>query len=108
MMVKVSGCIFLLKMMNYWKNKIVFRIKSVLISKKEFNSKIVCNKIFLYIQINCYGDRVKDFHVKGILQVDFNNTCLAVISLVSALKKDEVYYLQVFLKIVNALKKKKM
>ena len=80
----------------------------MLISKKEFNSKIVYNKIFLYIQIICYGDRVKDFHVKGILQVDFNNTCLAVISLVSALKKDEVYYLQELLKIVNALKKKKM
>ena len=35
---------------------------------------------------------------KKIPKVDYNHTCLAVISLGSALKKDENYYLQVFLK----------
>ena len=30
--------------------------------------------------------------------MDFNHTCLAVIRLDSALKKDDKYYLQVFLK----------
>ena len=35
-----------------------------------------------------------------------NYTCLAVISLDSALKKDEKYYLQVFLKVWKNIKKK--
>ena len=35
---------------------------------------------------------------KNITKVHSNNTCLAVISLDSSLKKDENYYPQVFLK----------
>ena len=41
-----------------------------------------------------------------IKKVDFNHTCLAVISLDSALKKEENYYLQVFLKECKYLEKK--
>ena len=37
--------------------------------------------------------------------VDFNHTYLAVINLYSALKKDENYYLQVFLKECKHTKK---
>ena len=36
--------------------------------------------------------------IKKIPLVDSNHTCLAVINLGSALKKDQNYYLQVFLK----------
>ena len=41
---------------------------------------------------------VTDFHDKKISKADSNHTCLAVINLDSALKKDEIYYPQVFLK----------
>ena len=47
-------------------------------------------------KIKSHGDEVTDFYDKKIPKVDFNHTCLAVISLGSALKKDENYYLQVF------------
>ena len=40
--------------------------------------------------------------------MDSNHTCLAVISLDSALKKDENYYSQVFLKNSKYIKKKKV
>ena len=38
--------------------------------------------------------------------MDFNHTCLAVIRLDSALKKDDKYYLQVFLKECKYIEKK--
>ena len=43
-----------------------------------------------------YGDEVTNFYNKEIPKVDSNHTCLAVISLDSALKKDENYYTQAF------------
>ena len=45
-----------------------------------------------------YLDEATDFYNKEISKVDSNLTCLAVISLDSALNKDGSYYLQVFLK----------
>ena len=45
-----------------------------------------------------YLDEATDFYNKEISKVDSNLTCLAVISLDSALSKDGSYYLQVFLK----------
>ena len=42
--------------------------------------------------------KISDFNDKIIHKVDSNHTCLAVISLDSALKKDENYDPQVFLK----------
>ena len=45
-----------------------------------------------------YLDEATDFYNKEISKVDSNLTCLAVISLGSALNKDGSYYLQVFLK----------
>ena len=42
--------------------------------------------------------KLKIFMIKKIPKVDWNHTCLAVIGLDSALKKDDNYYLQVFLK----------
>ena len=41
-----------------------------------------------------------------IPKVDSNHTCLVVISLDSALKKDESYYLEVFLKECKYIEKK--
>ena len=44
--------------------------------------------------------------IKKIPQIDPNHTFLVVINLDSALKKDDNYYLQGFLKSVNTLRKK--
>ena len=43
-------------------------------------------------KIKSCGDEVTDFYNKKIPEVDSNHTCLAVISLDTALKKDENYY----------------
>ena len=58
--------------------------------KKEFDSKPVYNEKFL--KTKSHGDKITDFHDKEILNVDSNYTCLVLISLDSALKKDENYH----------------
>ena len=78
-------------MMTYWKNIILFGIKKI-------DSELVYNKIFLKTKIKSHGDVVADFYDKEIPKVDYNHTCLEVIILYSALKKDENYYPQVFSK----------
>ena len=50
------------------------------------------------IKIKSHGDEVTDFYDKKIPKVDSNHTCLVVTGLDSALKIDENYYRQVFLK----------
>ena len=64
--------------------------------KKEFDSEPVYNKFFLKTKINSHDDEVTDFYDKKIPKVDSNHTCSAVISLGSALKRNENYYPQVF------------
>ena len=49
-------------------------------------------------KIKSYGYKVTNFNAKEIPKVDSNHTCLVVVSLDSALQKDENYYLEVFLK----------
>ena len=49
-----------------------------------------------------------DFYDKEIFRMDSYHTSLAVISLDSALKKDENYYSQVFLKEYKYIEKKKL
>ena len=49
-------------------------------------------------KIKFHGDEVTDFYDKEIPKGDSNHTCWAVISLDSALKKDDNYYPQVLLK----------
>ena len=66
--------------------------------KKETDSEPVYDKKYLKTKIKSYGEEVTDFCDKEIPKVDSDHTCLAIISLDSALKKDEIYYLQVFLK----------
>ena len=65
---------------------------------KEFDSKPVYNKEFLKTKIKSHDDEVTDFYNKEITKADSNHTCLAVINLDSALKKDDNYYPQGFLK----------
>ena len=62
--------------------------------KKEFDNEPVYNKQFLKTKIKSqsHGVEVTDFYDKEICKVDSNNFCLAVISLDSALKKDDNYY----------------
>ena len=55
--------------------------------KKEFDSEPAYNQIFLKTKIKSYGNDVTDFYDKEIPKVNSNHTCLAVISLDSALKK---------------------
>ena len=56
--------------------------------------------------IKYHGDEVTEFYNKEIPTVDSNHTCLVVISLDSALKKDENYYPQVSLKECKYTEKK--
>ena len=58
------------------------------------------------MMIKSHGDEVTDFYDKEIPKVDSNHTCLAVISLDPALKKDESYCPQVFLKECKHIEKK--
>ena len=50
--------------------------------------------------------KLQIFYDKKIPKVNSNHSCLAVINLDSALKKDENYYLQVFLKEYQHIVKK--
>ena len=57
-------------------------------------------------KIKSHGDEVTDFYDKKFSKVDSNYTCLAIISLDSALKKDGNYYPQVLLKECKYIEKK--
>ena len=58
------------------------------------------------IKIKSHGDKVTEFYDKKSLKFDSNHTCLAVISFDSALKINDNYYLQVFLKECKYIEKK--
>ena len=74
--------------------------------KKELDSERVYNKEFLKAKIKVYGDDVTDFYDKEIPKIDSNHTCLAVISLGSALQTDDNYYPRMFSKECKYIKKK--
>ena len=74
--------------------------------KEKFYNKPVYNNEFLKSKIKSHGDKVTDFYDKKIRKVDSNHTCLVVITLDSALKKDDIYYPQVFLKECKYILKK--
>ena len=74
--------------------------------KKEFDIEPVYNKNYLKTKIKYHGNEVRYFYDKRIPKLDSNHTCLAVISLDSGLKKDDNYYLQVFLKECKYIEKK--
>ena len=53
--------------------------------------------MFVKTKIESCGEEVTDFYDKRVSKVESNHTCLAVISLDSAMNKDRNCYLQVFL-----------
>ena len=63
---------------------------------KERDGEPVYNIKFLKTRIKSYGNEITDFHDKEVHQVYSSLTCLAVISLDSALNKNGNYHLQVF------------
>ena len=65
--------------------------------KKEFDSEPVYNKNCLKTKMKSHSNKITDFYDKKIPRLDSNQTCLAVITFDSALKKDGSY-LQVLLK----------
>ena len=74
--------------------------------KKEFDRKPVKNIFFLKTKIKSHGHQLTDFCNEKIPKVDCNHTCLAVINFDSALKKDDHYYPQAFLKECKYIEKK--
>ena len=67
-------------------------------SKKNFTASLSIIKVFWKTKIKSHGDEVTDFYDKKMPKVDCNHTRLAVITLYSALKKDDNFYPQVLLK----------
>ena len=57
-------------------------------------------------KIKSHDSEVTDFYNKKIPKLDSNHACLAVISLNSALKENDNYYRQVFLKECKYIEKK--
>ena len=76
--------------------------------KKELDSDPIYNKNFLETKIKSHRNEVSDFYDKEIPKVDSNHTCLAVISLDSALNKDGNYNPQAFLKECTYIEKKEI
>ena len=76
--------------------------------RKELDSEPVYKKKFLKTKIKSYDDEALDFHDKEIPKVGSNHTSLAIISLDSALKEDENYYQQVFLKECKYIEKEEI
>ena len=59
----------------------------------DIKKELFYNKSFLKTKIKSYSDQVTEFYDKEIPKIDFNHTCLAVIILDSALKKDDNFIL---------------
>ena len=76
-------------------------------NKKEFDCKLICNRKFLEIKIKSYGDGTKYFYDKKMYKVDSNYIFWSITLTDSALKKDENYYPQVFLKECKDIEKEK-
>ena len=66
--------------------------------KKECDRKPIYNKNYFGNHNKTYSDEATDFHDKEIPETGSNHICLAAITIDSALKKDDNYYSQVFLK----------
>ena len=74
--------------------------------KKESDSELFYSKDYLKTKIKSHGREVTDFYDVKIPKLVSNHTCLAVISLDSALKKDDTYHLQVLLQECKYIEKK--
>ena len=87
-------------------NTISDKVSAVI--KREFHCDPVYNKELLKTKIKYHHDEVTNFYDKKIPKVDSSHSSLAVISLDSALKKDDNYYLQMFSKEYKYIEKKVM
>ena len=96
---------FLIEDDNLSKKYNIIWDKVIAAIKKEQDSKQF-HKEFLKTKRTSNGDEVTDFYEKKIPKVDYSHTCLAVISLDSARKRDDNYYRQVFLKECKYIEKK--
>ena len=74
--------------------------------KKNLIESLYTINNFLKTKTKSHGDEGTDFYDKEIPKVRPNQTCLAVISWDSTLKKDDNYYPQVFLKVCKYVEKK--
>ena len=72
----------------------------------KIDSEPVYHKELLKTKIKSHVDKVTDFCDKKFPCVGSNHTCLPVINLDSALKKDISYYSEVFLKECKYIQKK--
>ena len=102
---ETTWCIFLLKMMNYLKNIIIFKIKSALL----WNNNLIPNPSIIKNfenQNKIYVDEATDFHDGKMPKGGSNYICLAVILIGLVLKEDGHYYPQVFLKECKYIEKK--
>ena len=75
----------------FWKYNTIWKKVGVGI-KKEFHSEPVCNRGFLKTKTKSHGDKVTDFYDNKNSNVEFNHTCLAVITVDSAPKNEDNYY----------------
>ena len=85
-------------MMTFWKNIILFGIKSALILKKNLIANLFEIKKKEIEKKKTYSDETTEFHDKEMTKVGSDYICPAVINVNSALKKDRDYYPQLFLK----------
>ena len=83
-------------MMTYWKNILLFGIKSALILKTNLIANLSKRKKKLKTEIKSYSDEATGFHDKEIPEVNSGYTCLAVINVDSALKKMKTIILKYF------------
>ena len=90
-----------LKKYNTVSNKVSADIEKEVDSKPVYN-----NKDILRTKIKAYCDEVTDFYDKKIPKVESNHTCLAVITMDSALKKNDNFCPKVFLKECKNVKKR--
>ena len=87
MMDKLNWCIFWRWWFTVFEKCYTISNKVSANTKKEFDREYVYNKEFLETKKKFHGDEVTDFYDKKIPRVDdSNHTCLAVISLDSALR----------------------
>ena len=73
---------------------------------KKYSTIWYYKKEFLKTKIKSHGDEVTNFYDKNIPKVGSNHICLTVITLDSALKKNDKYYPQVFLKECEYIERK--
>ena len=83
---------FSLKMMPYGKNIKTFGVSSTMILKDNLIGSLTAIILFFFWKKKLDGDEATDSHEKNVVKLDSNHTCLAIMSLKSAIEKDENSY----------------